>query len=161
MNDEDVSLLTTFLPPRFKLKDWELLFCTSTDGISMLSFYLKTRDADPTLLVVEDKKGHVFGAFVTEPWEKQKGYYGTGESFLFKLRPKELSDVWRWTGRNTYFMYSNDNSISVGGGRGQHGLWLGNDWYDGISQCSDTFENKPLSYSEKFVIKTVEIWKFV
>jgi len=36
---------------------------------------------------VKDDAGHTFGAFVPFPWKNAKGFYGTGECFVFKMAP--------------------------------------------------------------------------
>ena len=36
---------------------------------------------------MKDDAGHTFGAFVPFPWKNAKGFYGTGECFVFKLAP--------------------------------------------------------------------------
>ena len=41
----------------------------------------------------------MFGAYLTEPWilrHDQKGYFGTGESFVFELAPEEK--MYEWVG---------------------------------------------------------------
>jgi len=158
---DDVTVLYTFLPPRSKLRDWELLFCTSTHGVSMNTFYNKTRDFEPTILLVEDAHGHVFGAYTSESWLKQKGFYGTGETFLFKLRPTDQRGAWKWAEKNSYFMYSTDDEIAVGGGCGKYGLRIGGEWGEGLSEDCDTFNNPPLSSTARFEIRCVEIWRFL
>jgi hypothetical protein len=161
LKGDDVATIDSFLPSRSKMRDWELIFCTSTDGVSMQTFYTKTDEINPSLLLVEDSMGGVFGAYVSEAWVKQKGFYGTGETFLFKLRPEEKRGSWKWTEKNNFFMYSVDDAIAVGGGRGTYGLWLGNEWSEGLSDTCDTFQNPPLSTSSsRFTVRCVEIWRF-
>jgi len=126
----------------------------------MQTFYSKTQEINPSLIIVEDTMGEVFGAYVSEAWSKQKGFYGTGETFLFKLRPAEKRGFWNWTEKNTFFMYSNDDSVGVGGGSGVYGLWLGRQWTQGTSERCDTFHNPPLASSQRFSIQCVEVWGF-
>jgi len=162
LKDDDVETIYSFLPSRSKMKDWELIFCTSTDGVSMQTFYSTAEDVAPSLLIVQDTMGHVFGAYVSESWSRQKGFYGTGETFLFKLRPIDRRGSWGWTEKNNFFMYSNEDSVAVGGGRGIYGLWLGRQWGQGSSERCDTFFNPPLAASTpRFSIQCVEVWKFI
>ncbi len=42
--------------------------------------------AAPTLLVVRDSAGHVFGCFTAEGWRVATRYYGSGETFVFQLQ---------------------------------------------------------------------------
>ena len=45
----------------------------------------------PCVLVVRDRGGAVFGCFTAEAWRVAPRYYGTGESFVFKLQVLEQS----------------------------------------------------------------------
>lgn len=40
----------------------------------------------PSILVIRDRAGHVFGCFCAEPWRVAPRYYGTGESFVFQIQ---------------------------------------------------------------------------
>jgi len=161
LKDDDVAALDSFLPPQWRNRDWGLLFCTSTDGVSMSTFYNKTRELQPTLLLCQDMNGGVFGAYLSESWVKQKGFYGTGETFLFKLRPTNQRSTWRWTEKNNYFMYSTEDEIAVGGGEGRYGLRIGREWTEGQSEPCLTFSNPPLSSTPSFEVQCVEVWQFL
>lgn len=61
--------------------------------------------------------------YVSEAWrEDSQGYYGTGESFLFKLTPE--FGVYRWSRKNDFFMCSNPNWLAVGASDCGFGLHL-------------------------------------
>jgi hypothetical protein len=69
----------------------------------------------PILLVIEDTSGNVFGALLSSVIRPSDTFYGTGQSFLFNLRPE--FKVWRWTGENMYFTRGGlDSGIFIGGG---------------------------------------------
>jgi len=40
----------------------------------------------PSLLLIQDHEGHVFGGFASTGWRQGDRYYGTGESFVFRFR---------------------------------------------------------------------------
>ena len=61
----------------------------------------------------------MFGAYTTETWRSGKDYYGGGECFLFKLKPKFRTYL--WAAKNHYFMMSDDKSMMIGGGSGVAG----------------------------------------
>ena len=49
------------------------------------------------------------------PWRQQEGFYGNGETFLFKLAPS--FEVYHWNAENSaFFVLVQKCSISVGGG---------------------------------------------
>lgn len=69
----------------------------------------------------------VFGGFVTTSWaERNSGpktlsYFGTGESFVFRLSPRPVK--YAWTGlqkkdldTTDLFMAGDDKSLMIGGG---------------------------------------------
>lgn len=43
-----------------------------------------------TAYVLPGARGHVFGAFASEAWRVGPRFYGTGETFVFQLRPNKV-----------------------------------------------------------------------
>jgi hypothetical protein len=62
----------------------------------------------------------VFGGFNSVGWEclTKKGYYGTGECFVFSIKPKMA--FYKWTEANDYFVSSTKDFIGMGGGYAWH-----------------------------------------
>jgi len=85
LNPKMLVLLGLVIPPLFKRKKWELVFSTDTEGVSMRTFYQCVENYNPTILLIKDSNGNVFGAYASEKWHNSKYYYGTGETFLFKF----------------------------------------------------------------------------
>ena len=55
----------------------------------------------------------------------------------------------------------NTDSLLVGAGEGQFGLWLDSSLFQGRSQTCSTYRNRPLvSGGGDFVVKTLECWTF-
>jgi hypothetical protein len=40
------------------------------------------------VMMCADFKGHVFGAYLTDPWRLSEKFYGDGECFLFRSEPE-------------------------------------------------------------------------
>lgn len=59
----------------------------------------------PSVLVVEDRNGYMFGGFATHSWTMGPKYYGDDSSFLFMLSPKMR--MFPSTGYNDHYMYLN------------------------------------------------------
>lgn len=59
--------------------EWELLFSSAQHGHSFNALLMKVLDAGPTLLLVRDKQGHLFGGFASESWHKNGQFYGVPE----------------------------------------------------------------------------------
>ncbi|KAF8957182.1 TLD-domain-containing protein [Flammula alnicola] len=98
------------------------------------------------LLVVKDAEGAVFGVWLAEGVRFNKGgrgYFGGGESFLWKYVHDTLK-VFKCTGKNNYVALCEPGYISFGGGDGHYGLYLDDTLFDGSSAPCPTFDNEPL-----------------
>ncbi|KAM7326994.1 hypothetical protein ACRRTK_013361 [Alexandromys fortis] len=191
------------LPPRVTGRPWSLVFCTSKDGFSLRRLYRQMEGhSGPALLVLRDQDGQMFGAFSSSAIRLSKGFYGTGETFLFSFAP-QLKDpkaldsscansscwslllvpviragdpgifddypcflcgssqaihVFKWTGSNSFFVKGDLDSLMMGSGSGQFGLWLDGDLYRGGSYPCATFNNEVLARQEQFCIEELEAW---
>ncbi|KAF3824866.1 hypothetical protein GH733_010200 [Mirounga leonina] len=145
------------LPPRITGHPWSLAFCTSRDGFSLRSLYRQMEGhSGPVLLVLRDQDGQMFGAFSSSAIRLSKSFYGTGETFLFSFSPQ--LKVFKWTGSNSFFVKGDLDSLMMGSGSGQFGLWLDGDLYHGGSHPCATFNNEVLARQEQFCIKELEAW---
>ncbi|NXY76739.1 TLDC2 protein, partial [Glareola pratincola] len=144
-------------PPRLTQQPWRLLYCTGRDGFSLRSLYrCGGQRGSPALLLIRDTEAQAFGAFSATAIRCSNGFYGTGETFLFSFSP-ELK-VFRWTGRNNFFMKGDVDLLMVGGGSGRFGLWLDGDLHHGGSHPCETFDNETLSPREEFCVQDLEVW---
>ncbi|XP_044119013.1 TLD domain-containing protein 2 isoform X3 [Neovison vison] len=98
----------------------------------------------------------MFGAFSSSAIRLSKGFYGTGETFLFSFSPQ--LKVFKWTGSNSFFVKGDLDSLMMGSSSGQFGLWLDGDLYRGGSHPCATFNNEVLARQEQFCIKELEAW---
>ncbi|XP_071761468.2 oxidation resistance protein 1 isoform X1 [Centroberyx gerrardi] len=147
------------LPPRTVGHTWQLAYSTSRHGSSLKSLYRKLSDTDsPVLIVIKDALDQVFGGFLSHPLRPSETFYGTGETFLFMLRPR--FKCFRWTGENSFFIKGDLDSFAVGGGSGHFGLWLDEALYLGRSSPCHTFNNCCLSETDDFRVMELEVWTF-
>lgn len=159
-NESHVKELYTLLPARAVGYPWTLLFSTSSHGFNLKTLYRNVANYDaPIMLALADTEGAVFGAMLPTNLRESNHFYGTGESFLFTFHPE--FKTYKWTGVNNYFIKGDTESIAIGAGDGQFGLWIDGDLYRGNSKKCQTYDNATLSASEDFVIKALEIWGFM
>ncbi|CAG09157.1 unnamed protein product, partial [Tetraodon nigroviridis] len=159
LQDTDLEKLSCRLPARVQGYPWSLVYSTVKHGTSLKTLYRSLADVDsPVLLVVKDTDNRIFGAFSTHPFRVSEHFYGTGETFLYSFCPE--IKTYRWTGENSYFIKGNIDSLQMGGGGGQLGLWLDAELYRGTTTTCATFNNQPLSAQQDFNIHSVEVWTF-
>ncbi|KAA0192187.1 Rab-gap/tbc [Fasciolopsis buskii] len=148
-----------------------LLFSTNRDGTSLRTMYSRAADAllPASLLLVRTRSGRsVIGAFCTDRWQPrgQPTYFGSGLSFLFRVKPGPLV-IYPWVGpvQNgdkpsdpiDLFQYCAEHQLHVGGGRGtgSPGLSLDSQLNVGTSGPSPTFSSpclitEPADMIERF-----------
>lgn len=163
LNSDEIRTLTKHIPAQLRQCDWNLTFNTKENGFNINTFYRNFTGLEerPSILVFRDMSRNVFGAFTSCGWKKSDGYFGSGECFLFKLRPEVK--FFPWSGLNRYFMNGTKDSISMGGGdrEARFSLWVDATFYRGSSDRSQTFENEPLSSKKDFLIENVEAWSLL
>ncbi|XP_021564049.1 TLD domain-containing protein 2 isoform X2 [Carlito syrichta] len=76
---------------------------------------------------------------------------------LLALRDQD-GQVFRWTGSNSFFVKGDPDSLMMGSGSGQFGLWLDGDLLHGGSYPCATFNNEVLARQEQFRIRELEAW---
>ena len=152
--------LARVMPARTDGHDWVLKFTTATDGFNLNSFVRKVEAVDgPVLILIKDCSDATFGAFLSNaPTSFQESFQGTGETFVFTLRPGPFKK-YAWTGENNYFFRLTNEGLIVGSGDGNFALWIDAEFYKGRSQSCSTFDSEPLT-TEDFTVKVLECWAF-
>lgn len=144
---------------------WRLVFSTRLHGESFTRMVAGLMKQGPTLLLIRDTKGQVFGGFASHTWEVKPQFQGDSRCFLFTVSPKLR--VYTATGYNQHFMYLNQNQqtmpngLGMGGQHGYFGLWLDSDFGRGHSRARPkctTYGSPQLSGHEDFTLDSVEVW---
>lgn len=159
----DIMFLNDSLPHDLQ-SEWSLLFSTRIHGLSFTSMLGKIMSKGPTLLIIEDTKGHVFGGFASDSWRLGPKFLGNGKCFLFKLHP--FMAAYTATGYNDHHMYLNHqqqtmpNGLGMGGQLGHFGFWIDADFGTGhTSEGCSTYHRVPtLSAEKEFNIEHLEVW---
>ncbi|XP_015781065.1 TBC1 domain family member 24 isoform X1 [Tetranychus urticae] len=176
-----LDILWDWIPERTLIKEPVIIFCSDVHGNSLSTFYDKNEAVDQSILLIKTLNNEIFGAFCSTSWSDrlgadrkgaQKQYFGTGETFLFTLKPKVA--YYPWVGTKEYgsdqtknipcscqlFMAANSKMITIGAGNGV-GLWLDENLTKGKTEQCDTFNNKPLCTSGDFACSIVEVIGFI
>eukprot|EP00927_Polykrikos_kofoidii_P032547 TRINITY_DN27697_c0_g1_i2.p1 TRINITY_DN27697_c0_g1~~TRINITY_DN27697_c0_g1_i2.p1 ORF type:complete len:781 (+),score=127.17 TRINITY_DN27697_c0_g1_i2:41-2344(+) len=153
--------LLDFLPVQLRVPgaaEWTLPYTPKHHGVSLATLFRNLADFSTTVLIVEDSQGCKFGGFATAPWETGKGFFGSGECFVFACDESGELRVYPSTGRNRFYMYADLELVAFGGGDGHYALALYSDLLRGHSSPTPTFQNPQLGSSQDFVIRDVEFW---
>ncbi|XP_072241469.1 MTOR-associated protein MEAK7 [Leuresthes tenuis] len=144
---------------------WRLVFSTVLHGESFTKMVAGLMKHGPTVLLVKDTKGHVFGGFASQAWEVKPQFQGDSRCFLFSVFPRLR--VYTATGYNEHFMYLNQhqqtmpNGLGMGGQHDYFGLWLDSEFGSGHSRARPkctTYGSPQLSGDEDFTLDSMEVW---
>jgi hypothetical protein len=165
LRDDDWAALWNWVPARFKLLNLNRVFTTAEDGKHLTTLLKNTNELEPILLLIETVSGKVFGAYISKALSLHNGpsFYGTGETFLFSLRPTLAKYEWNLKSKNTAFVCVTESFLALGAGA-DFGLWLDRFLTSVTSGHSVTFDNEPLvdkNISEDLQIYCIEIFHFV
>ncbi|XP_010882423.2 MTOR-associated protein MEAK7 [Esox lucius] len=159
-----VMFLTPHLPDGYATP-WRLLFSTQLHGESFTKMVGSCRGCGPTVLLIKDTKGHVFGGYASHSWEVKPQFQGDSRCLLFSVFP--CLRVYTCTGYNQHYMYLNQgqqtmpNGLGMGGQHGYFGLWLDSDFGRGHSRARPrctTYGSPQMSAEEDFTVDSLEVW---
>jgi hypothetical protein len=90
-------VLVGWMPKSTRLNEINLSYILKKDGASLERLYSLCSDSDvcASFILIEDSDGHVFGGYLNQAFMNSSKYYGSGESFVFSIRPK--LEVYRWS----------------------------------------------------------------
>ena len=95
LDDDLCEEIRHLLPARLQLYDsWQLMYSLEQHGASLGTLYNRLRlptDKRPGyIMVIKDRVGSIFGAYVNEAYKPTdtRRFYGNGECFLWKLKNK-------------------------------------------------------------------------
>mmetsp|Transcript_21792 Transcript_21792/g.47567 ORF Transcript_21792/g.47567 Transcript_21792/m.47567 type:complete len:677 (-) Transcript_21792:46-2076(-) len=123
--------LLNFVPDSIADQNFWLKFSLVRDGANLDILKRYVRAAPNTILAIETTNGDVFGAFTSSPWRQSPAYFGSGQSFLWKMRYNRMTpchslfeqahleseiDVYFYSGLNDYVQLCTADKLAVGGG---------------------------------------------
>jgi len=182
LSKNDLITIWHWLPERMTMANPELIYSSNEHGISMTTFYQRTEQYEPTILVIKTTKSEIFGAYCSTSWAvrnlkddqgRRQHYFGTGETFLFTFAIDEKPVRYIWVNadktedeivgtkaeqhQRELFMCGRPDMISIGGGNG-NGLFLDPSLTQGKTERCATFDNQPLCQSGDFTISAIEVY---
>lgn len=148
-----------------EVEDWKLLYHSAIDGLSFNTFMGNISSGDgPTVLVIKDTEGYIYGGYASQQWERQSAFYGDMRSFLFQLYPR--ASIFRPTGANNNLQwcavnFSSDsipNGFGFGGRENHFGLFISANFDQGHTFSCTTFNSPCLSKSSRIYPEVIECW---
>lgn len=149
-------------------EEWKLIYHSALNGLSFTTFLGNiSNDIGPTVLVIKDKEGCIYGGYASQPWERHSDFYGDMKCFLFQLYPK--ASIFRPTGANANIQwcavnFSSENipnGIGFGGRVSHFGLFLSASFDQGHTFTCTTFGSPCLSKSNMIYPEVIECWGIV
>ena len=112
LTDEEIMFLDEEKPERLVGCTWELVFSTELHGYLLSTLYRNIKSwTGPTLLVIKDKRGHRFGAYVTESFKPDDKIHGGGECFVFRLKHQDLKQLFNGDNMEEYESSTGDQVL--------------------------------------------------
>lgn len=148
-----------------ELEEWKLLYHSAINGLSFNTFMSNISSGDgPTVLVIKDAEGYIYGGYASQPWERQSDFYGDMKSFIFQLYPQ--ASIFRPTGANNNLQwcainFSSDsipNGVGFGGRANHFGLFLSANFDQGHTFECTTFNSPCLSRTNRIRPEVIECW---
>jgi hypothetical protein len=164
VKEDQWCMLWSWIPSRYRLLNLSLVFSTSEHGRSFSTLYEKTENFEPLLILIQTSDEIVLGAFASKSFSlrTRTNFYGTGETFIFRLTPNPISFVWNPNSDSSAFICAADEFIAFGAGPKGFGLLIDNGMQNVHSSPSETFNSASLISDNQWqaVIHTLEIFVF-
>ena len=171
VSKKDWAFLHALLPPFWRMHTMQCAYSSRRDGLSLRTLYRSCSGRAPTLLLVHDSGGGVFGCYATAPWRVTYPHsVGSGECFVFRLKDKSTASYHRGKtpgrlrreafhyqpGASAIFQTGAAHSMCVGGGDG-FAIWLSDDLQKGTSHPCGTFGSPCLASTNEFEVLAIEV----
>ena len=122
--------LQEYLPYAKRGECFWLKYSMVRDGANMDTLFTKVEGSRYNVIAIETLEGEVFGAFTGKPWNRKGQFFGSSESFLWRIKgvresPKtrakkplglESIEAFKFSGYNRNIQFSTSSHLAVGGG---------------------------------------------
>ncbi len=170
----DFAYLWSLIPNRLIDFQPERIYSSSIHGHRLRTLYNHIEYYEQCFIIIRNECEEIFGVFCSSQLSIRsqiRTWFGTGESFLFTLKPQR--EVFKWVGYQKFnpsqtkpyedfFIHADDECLQFGGSKEplDIGLCIKQDLNQGSTRQCDTYANKPLSSKEVFQIMDIEVFGF-
>ncbi|KAG5243960.1 TLD domain-containing protein [Salix suchowensis] len=155
--------------PHHELEEWKLLYHSAINGMSFNTFLGSTLNGEgPTILIIKDKDGYIYGGYASQPWERHGNFYGDLKSFLFSFTrrhqfssPPEQTIMYNGYCAANFSSESIPNGIGFGGRVNHFGLFLSASFDVGQTFTCTTFGSPCLSKTSRIFPEVIECWGII
>lgn len=157
---KDATEIRKNMPILYQNSDWTLLYKLSHHGCLLSTFFSKTQHKKPLVMFIRTSANEVIGAFISTEFTISDKYYGSGETFLFRLQPTFQAFHWDPVKNfnNRFYVLTTANDVTFGGG-GPAAIFFGKDMYNGYSEECATYGSPQLTSTNTFKIFEIEVWQ--
>lgn len=85
LNAEQLAQLHEKIPIVLQFDTWIKLYSVLDNGADLSTFYNSTAYSPYSIIMVQTYDNEVFGGFASDIWKPSTKFYGSGESFVFKV----------------------------------------------------------------------------
>jgi len=125
---------------------WRLCYRRSTHGASSSTFHSQCNGLGPSVVVLSNNQGRLFGGYASQGWNSNNQYYGDTNSFLFSLTNQHRHSAPGQYGSGTpYWNYGNQSYGPTWGGG--HDLYIDNAMSSGYCNLGHNYTCRVGSYS--------------
>lgn len=163
LGEREWAQLWAWVPSRLRLCNVDCIYSTERDGYLLATLYDRCGRREPLLLVARTAAAELVGAFVSRALAgagSRAGFFGTGETFLFRL-PAAQAYAWAAGSGSTAFIHASAAFLAFGAGKDGFGLRIDADLRTVSSAPTETFANPALLSARTAEIAGLEVYAFV
>ena len=103
-------------------KQFDLLYSITRDGCNATTFHQKCDGQSPTVTVLYNQQGTIYGGYTAVSWDQSSSYKTDGAAFMFRLQLNGSTNVKQFpTKRSAKAIYcQSDYGPTFGGGHDLH-----------------------------------------
>lgn len=150
--------LEEYLPNYIQGIPWKLYYSRYRDGTSYNTLHRLVVNKGSLIILIYDEFKNIFGGYMTHGFDFRDGFFGTGESFLFKFS-KDTVCVFNSSFNNDLYCFADEDGFGMGSDN-HYGLFVSCCLRKGSTHICKTYLNDPLTSKSHFGILNVEIWGF-